>query len=238
MANASWLHGQRTAAWGFGRQHTDHLLRRYQELHKLDPVPPPALIARELVRDVLDVRLYFDPLPMDRYAEVRLVDGRPQITVNSEIASMPDVRDAIGVENVAILHEIMHIERDLSSLFQPPSFQFEGFDDPPGIVCLRAASDVARSGDVARREFWAEEAGRAGAVSIPHLREVDAFQELMALAGDQSSKRRTAWPLLYQSAEAIGVNSTALKKQLQFEGFVSVESGELIVQPTLGEIWR
>jgi hypothetical protein len=237
VANARWLESRRRTAWAEGREHVDHLLSRYAEKYRLDTPPPPALIAAELIRDILDVPLFFDPMPLDRFAEVRLVDGCPRITVNSEIRQMENVKDPDGVANVAMLHEIMHLDRHLPELIQPASMQFEGFDDPPAIVCLRAKPGNASS-EVAAREFWAEEAGRAGAISFPHLVKVPFFDELMSLAQGAPGQRRSAWPLLYRAAEAIGVNSTALKKQLELEGFVSIEAGELTVQPTLGAMQR
>ena len=76
--------------------------------------------------------------------------------------------------------------------------------------------------EAAAREFWAEEAGRAAAVSLPALSRSEAFVELGRLAADASGPVAGGWPLLYQAAEDIGVNITALVNQLRLEGLLGV----------------
>jgi len=238
VANAKWLQSRREAAWADGRERIDHLLYKYQQLYHLAVAPPPALVARELIRDILCVPLFFDPMPLDRYAEVQLVDGQPRVTVNSEIERMEGVKDSEGVANVAMLHEVMHIERDVSALVAPASMQLPGFEEPPAIICYRAPRDADRGGEIAEREFWAEEAGRAAAVSLPALRRTQPFNELIRTGRATTGAIKGAWPLLYESAAQIGVNISALVKQLTLESYISVVlrngmADEIHVQPTL-----
>ena len=222
MANARWLQSRREEAWADGRELRDHLLRQYQARYSPEVLPPPALIVRELLSDIIGVRLFFDPMPLDRFAEIRMVEGRPRVTVNADIAQMEGVKDAEGVANVAMWHEVMHVERDAPDLVAPASAVLDGFEQPPDIVCYRSPNPSLRA-DAAAREFWAEEAGRAAAVSFEALRRTEAFVELISLAGRNRGHVRSAWPLLYRAAEAIGVNGSALVKQLTFEGMIAVE---------------
>jgi hypothetical protein len=88
------------------------------------------------------------------------------------------------------------------------------------------------------REFWAEEAGRAAAVSHAALADSAAFRELLILAERLGGCVRQGWPLLYQAARDIGVNSTALVKQLRLEGLIVTPkdtSEGIIVQTSLPE---
>lgn len=235
VANARWLDQRRRTAWADGRERVDHLLAKYAQKYNLDVPPPPALVAAELIRDVLDVPLFFDPMPLDRYAEVRVVDGEPRVTVNSDIDQMENVKDGIGVANVAMLHEVIHIERDLSALVSPASMQLPGFEEPPAIVCLRAPAHAARN-EVAAREFWAEEAGRAAAVSPVALRRSAPFRELLLRATKPKGEFREAWPLLYDVASELGVNISALRKQLELEALIVVSGKDVLVQPGLLEL--
>ena len=91
------------------------------------------------------------------------------------------------------------------------------------------------------REFWAEEAGRAAAVSQQALSLSPAFRNFVVLAprvgpGLNGEK----WRLLNLAAADIGVNISALVKQLQLEGRISLEkeNGKTLIygQPTLLDV--
>ncbi len=91
------------------------------------------------------------------------------------------------------------------------------------------------------REFWAEEAGRAAAVSHDALERDKAFRALMALGSDYGPARNAErWRVLNQAAVDIGVNSSALSKQLILEGRIVIakEGGRslLYLQPSLLDI--
>jgi hypothetical protein len=237
VANASWLQSRREAAWAYGRELRDHLIGEYQRKYDLVAPPPPALIVPELISDVMGAELHYDPLPLDRYAEVRLDDGRFVVTVNSDIEKMPNVKDAVGVANVAMWHEVIHIDSHASVLEAPTTLTLPGFDAPPPIVCYRAPKSGATASEVAAREFWAEEAGRAAAVSISALRVTEPFKELMRLAQHDGGHVAAGFPLLYDAAAAIAVNISALTNQLQFEGLIAIEHRDgrpiVLVQPGL-----
>jgi hypothetical protein len=232
----SWLQDRREAAWAFGREQRDRLLQEYaQKYGQVDA--PPAKLVHTLVPEFLQAKLEFAPLPPDRFAETRLEGGRPVVLVNSDIAEIDGVRDAEGVENVALWHECIHLVRDIAALVRPATVPLPGFDEPYAIVCYRGAGRASGSSQQVEQEFWAEEAGRAAAVSIEALRQTDAFCRLLQDARRASGPVRHAWPLLYQSASAIGVNISALIKQLTYEGLIVVDGlggrSTVTVQPAL-----
>ena len=94
--------------------------------------------------------------------------------------------------------------------------------------------------DACRREFFAEEALRAAAASFPHLIRTAAFQRFAHLAEQRLASGPLGWSALYAAAEAIGVNISALVKQLEAEGVLHVERsrGQSILhpQPELGDL--
>jgi hypothetical protein len=117
----------------------------------------------------------------------------------------------------------------------------DGLAAPPPIVCYRvgvprATSETAQEKS---REIWAEEAGRAAAVSLPALRRTEPSLELLDRARRSQGAVRSAFPLLYRAAEAIGVNISALTKQLRYEGLIVIErsgtDNSVFVQPSLLE---
>jgi hypothetical protein len=203
--------------------------------------PPPAKVIDEILTEQLKAKLRFDPLPLDRFAETRLVNGEPVVTISSDTSAIPGVKDAVGVQNVAKWHEAIHITDHLDSLVAPAQAALEGFGIVPEIVCYRAGGALRSrvQDDVAAREFWAEEAGRAAAVSLDALRRTDAFRSLLRAASHSKDSVRDGWPRLYEAAEAIGVNISALVKQLQLEGFIAVVriggKDQIFVQPQLTE---
>ncbi len=83
-------------------------------------------------------------------------------------------------------------------------------------------------------------AGRAAAVSFPHLIRTGAFRHFIYLAEQRLASGPLGWRALYAAAEAIGVNISALVKQLEAEGVLHVERsrGQSILhpQPELGDL--
>ena len=233
---ASWVDRQRTEAWAQGRALSDRLLTEYCDRYDLKIPPPPASIIDELLTEHLNARLAFDPLPLDRFAETSMRDGVIWVTINSETAKIDGVKDAEGVQNVAKWHEAIHVV-DHRDVLRDASSQLalDGFAPGPPIVCYRSGGPKTKpaSQDERAREFWAEEAGRAAAVSISALKRIAPFQELMDLGRTSRGAVRAGWPLLYKSAEAISVNPTALKTQLSLEGYIVIEGGQVFVQPDM-----
>jgi hypothetical protein len=97
---------------------------------------------------------------------------------------------------------------------------FTGLEMPRQYVCYRGTG-VSLTGSQQSKEFEAEEAGRAAAISYRHLRESESFRELMALADRLGNAR--AWRCLYQAAEDLCVNVSALVTQLKLEGWIAVD---------------
>ena len=164
------------------------------------------------------------------------------VTVNSQTGQIPGVKDPAGVQNVAKFHEAVHVDRDLSALKTGPQFTLQGFETPPKIVCYRrpegrrAASNRLFDPNI-DRESWAEQAGRAAAVSYEVLFRSDAFRAFIRLRqSGTAAANGERWRLLYQAAEDIGVNSSALVKQLELDGQIVVqkEGGRQVIHPQPG----
>ena len=235
MNRAEFLEAQRREAWAAGRALRDDLLLRYCEKYGKDTPPPPAKIVDELLTEFLGASLFVVPLELNIFAETEWLPNETVVRVNSRTREMPGVKDPAGVEAVAKWHEGVHIVSDAPSVHGQQQLLLDL--EPPKVICRRG-EPYDRSSAQAQREFWAEEAGRAAAVSFSHLRRSTAFQELMS--GDESHSNGENWACLYRAAEDIGVNSTALSKQLQFERFITIEvvAGHRIlrVQPRLGDL--
>ena len=231
---ADWLRRERERAWADGRELRDSLLRQYEAEYGVAVSPAPALIVDELLTDFLHVKLTYDEMPLDRYAETRLTDGRPHISINDRIHEIQGVKDAQGVANVAKWHEATHAVRDLSALREGPQGMLPGIEVERKIVCYRTPSTLT-SAIEKNREWFAEEAGRAAAVSLAALKLTDAFQRLVTWRGEMP--RGTGWRLLYTAAETIAVNISALVTQLSAEGLITLvrEDGNerVYVQPAL-----
>jgi hypothetical protein len=106
------------------------------------------------------------------------------------------------------------------------------------IACYRSGRRLIPDNE-REREFWAEEAGRAAAVSMTALARSEAFRRFPDIGRHSLGPTGGAWPLLYEAAEDIGVNISALVKQLTLEGWIVVarEGGRerVYVQPALAE---
>ena len=239
MPPSSRMHGLRREAWRFGRSVRDDLLAAYARAYG-EASPPPATIGGELLTDFLGARLAYEALPLDVFAQTSWDDGRALVTVNSRIGEIEGVKDAEGVANVTVWHETVHVERDLAALRRGPQTAFPGMGPTGPVACYRDPRAGGLRGAALRREVFAEEAGRAAAVSWPHLRRTDGFRDFMDLANRGRASGTAGWPPLYRAAEAIGVNISALVKQLEAEGFVIVDrSGDrplLHPQPGLGTL--
>ena len=237
MTTNSGLHPLRRGAWAFGRSLRDSLLadyeRRYGEL-----TPPPAFIGGELLTDFLGARLSYDALPLNVFAETTWHNGQPLVTVNSRTREIEGVKDPEGVSNVGVWHEMVHVQRDLSTVRIGPQAAFDGMLPNLTIACYRDRQRTDRRGKEFQREYFAEEAGRAAAVSFPHLIRTEAFRQFISLAEQRLASSRLGWQALYAAAEAIGVNISALVNQLEAEGVLHIERSRgrsmLHPQPGLG----
>ena len=158
--------------------------------------------------------------------------------MNSLTRDIEGVKDPGGVQASGIWHEMIHVERDLHLLRVGPQAALPGMVMNQKIACYRAAAVVIPERR-SMHEYFAEEAGRAAAVSYPHLAQTESFRRLSDLARRRLASNSTGWRLIYESAAAIGVNGPALVKQLREEGFIAVERMDgrniLYAQPTLGD---
>jgi hypothetical protein len=222
-------------AWAFGRSLRVSLLTEYEQAYGVS-APAPARIGAELLTDFLGARLSYDALPLDVYAETTWRDGRPLVTVNSRTREIDGVKDPGGVSNVGVWHEAIHVQRDISVVKAGHQGVFDGFQPNLTIACHRDRQGPGRPGDEFRREYFAEEAGRAAAVSFPHLMQTSAFRDFVLLADRGLASGGRGWGELYAAAEEIGVNISALVRQLEAEGFMTVErlSGQSILHPQPG----
>jgi hypothetical protein len=235
-SRAEWLQRRRELVWEHGRQQRNRLLFEYSKAYGASTVPPPAKVIDELLTDFLGAELRYGPLPSSVFAQTEWISdtGKPRVTVNSMTADIEGVRDAEGVQNVAKWHETMHVVDDLHVVRLELQRTLPGFTAPK-IVCHRSP-EVGLAPEVRKREFLAEEAGRAAAVCHEALAQSEAFLELCHLAARSCGPIPQAWPLLYRSAADIGVNISALTRQLSLEGRISLQGPggrEVHVQPAL-----
>ena len=239
MTTNSGLRALQLDAWAFGRSLCESLLTEYEQEYG-EPAPAPAQIGPELLTDFLGARLSYDALPLDVYAETTWNDGQPLVTLNSRTREIDGVKDPIGVTNVGCWHEMIHVQRDISVVKFGDQGVLDGFLPNRTIACHRDRRGPGGPRDDFRREYFAEEAGRAAAVSFPHLMQTDAFREFMRLADRGFASGNRGWGPLYAAAEEIGVNISALVKQLEAEGFIAVERVHgrrvLYPQPRLGDM--
>lgn len=239
MTTSSGLQALQANAWAYGRSLRDSLLADYERDYGTS-APAPALIGSELLTDFLGAALSYDALPLNVFAETTWYEGQPLVTVNSRTREIRGVKDPEGVANVGIWHEIMHVQRDLAMLRVGPQAAFDGMIPNLHIACHRDQQVTAKRGDEFRREFFAEEAGRAAAISFRHLTQTEAFRNFICLADQRLASGSLGWRALYAAAEQIGVNISALVKQLEAEGFLHIERsrGQSVLhpQPGLGDL--
>lgn len=233
---AEFINQRRREAWDHGRRIREKLLAEYCTCYGLSTPPAPARVIGELLTDLLEARLAYDPLPSNEFARTEWKNGRPFVTINSLTSEIEGVKNIAGTQNVAAWHEAIHVVDHSDVLQRGPQGQLTGFDVPEVVVCHRAPSRDL-SPEQRAREFWAEEAGRAAAVSLPELERAPSFQELLRLGVRSRGRPVNGFPLLYDAADFIAVNIAALVKQLEFEGKISVvrESGRrlIVVQQAL-----
>jgi hypothetical protein len=218
-ASTNWE--RRRAAFAEGRAIRADLLQQFCQRYHLAEAPSPALVVDELLTDFLDVTLHYDPLPLERFAQTQVRNGRIIVTVNSQTYLIPGVKDVEEVQNVGKWHEVIHVKRHLDLLRTTDQPRLPGLDIAQEIVCTRATTGQATP-EAVSREFLAEEAGRAAAVSLEALSKSPFYQEFQRRARRNPTFIPEAWELLYQAAIDIGVNRTALITQLTYEGRITV----------------
>ena len=146
MTTNRGLQALQREAWAFGRSLRDSLLADFEGEYG-EPAPPPALIGGELLTDFLGARLSYDALPLNVFAETTWHDGQPLVTVNSRTREIEGVKDPEGVSNVGIWHEVVHVQRDISTVRLGPQTALEGMRPNLTIACHRDRQRSARRGE-------------------------------------------------------------------------------------------
>jgi len=178
----------------------------------------------DLLENVQGVRLREEVLPLDTYAQTEFVAGRVEVSINSRISDVPGVKDPGGVAYVAKWHESIHVEFDtnLDGARQAGDQEcLPGLvgEAPRTIACRRVEGGFD---DRLAMEFRAENAGLAAAIAIQDLERCEPYLEFKQVSADGGDISSPGWGLLYDIAEAIGVNISALVKYFSQHGVLSV----------------
>ncbi len=212
-AHHPWLVARRNEAYRLGVGLRERLLADFMAMDGLRERPLIKHVIEDLVQDVQGARLREDVLPLDRFAQSEVINGRAVVTINTRIAEMARVKDPAGVRIVAIGHEAVHVDQHLNP--SPSSSVAEQLVLPeldlevPQVIMCRSAGGAGRAGQPAQ-EFLAENAALAMTIALPDLQRCAAFAAFQRLAGDGGDLGGAGWQLLYQVAEFVGVNITAL----------------------------
>lgn len=259
------LETKRAACWTLGIQHREALVSQHMEVRGLRARPFLKDVLDDLIGECQGARLVEGPLPLDTYAQTESEDGRVLVTINSRIPEMDGVKDVAGVVFVTKCHESIHIPAVTPAADEAGQLQgaFPGFvaQVPRLIVCRRSGAighveagqpsvrelrfgqpppGVRRVDPVeAEREFMAENAGLAMAIAGPDLVRCPSFLEFRNRAMVGGDLGSAGWRLLYQTAESIGVNTSALVRYFGYRGLVQVvedsERRRLVAAPQLFE---
>ena len=228
-SNGRYISEKRREAWDYGNRHRDRLVDGYVIDHRLTERPFLKDIIDDLIEEQQHVRLLSGPLRLDTYGQTERIGGRIEITVNSRINEMIYVKDVDGVANATKWHESVHAERDLGvqeidgdgsqQVFTVPGFEKHSL----GLIVCRDVEKIGYGGEEREREFFAENAGIAAAISGADLlrcEEFLEFKELVILGGDITLP---GWDLIKAIAGRIGVNRTAITRYFCQRGIVQTE---------------
>jgi hypothetical protein len=241
-ANDRWLAARRNEAYELGVGLRERLMTDFMEMDGLRERPLMKHVIEDLVQDVQHARLLDGVLPLDRYAQSERVNGRIVVTVNKRIAEMPGVKDPDGVRIVAIGHEAIHVDQHFNPSTLSPGGQlaFPGLEpDAPQLIMCRSAGGAGRAGQPAQ-EFIAENAALAMTIALPDLQRCAAFAAFQRRAAEGGDLGRVGWQLLYQIAEFVGVNISALVTYFTNRGLCHVVADggrqRLMAAPRLFEV--
>jgi hypothetical protein len=215
-----FIESKRREAWVLGVEHRELLLAEYMTAFSLRERPLLKDIVDDVIEEIQGARLLEGVLHLDTYGQTELVNGSPEITINSRIAKIPGVKDATGIAYITKWHESFHVAHDLDiSPKEPGTSQLTlpGLEQSaPNIIVCRphAAGEPSNLG----KEFMAENAGIAAAISDSDLKRCDAFHEFHRLVAAGGDLGGSGFHLLYKSGEFIGVNPSALISYLEKKG--------------------
>ncbi len=214
----NWLFQNRIALWRLGVEHREALLAQYMVFYGLTERPPLKSIYRELLSEIQGARLIYAPLPMDRYAQTEVVNGRTEITINTLIGRMPGIKDHHGVEHVAGWHESFHVAVDVERRDLPPlTYLTRGLGGSTSSPLLCDANQNDQRGWTVR-ERAIETAALAAAIADADLRRTLSYLNFLQLASWGGDMGAPGWQFLESIAGRIGVNRTALRRYLEQHG--------------------
>jgi hypothetical protein len=215
---ASWLVRHRGALWAIGVEHREALMTKYMLFYSLTQRPMLKTVFREVIGEVQEVRILDGPLPMDRFAQTEIVDGYPEITINSLIGRMPRVKDPHGIGHVAAWHESIHIPVDVEWRYLPPNtYLISGLEGSTSSPLLCAATGVSPH-RWSLHEQAIETAALAAAVADADLRRCHNYLNFLELASWGGDMGPLGWQLLASISAVIGVNRTALRRYFEQHG--------------------
>jgi hypothetical protein len=220
-----FIEQRRAEAWALGIEHREYLVARYLAENGLRERPLLHEIIDDLIEEVQQARLREDVPLLDRFAQSEVVDGRVEVTINSRIGEMSNVKYVDGIIYVAKWHESIHVARDMD-VGESERRRLQPF--LPGLDAGYPRQIACRWADGRRRplpaiEFIAENAAVAVAIAGSDLARCPSFDEFRRLAVRGGDMRGRGWHLLYETAAFIGVNPTVLVRYLEQRGVVRVE---------------
>jgi hypothetical protein len=214
---------KREDCWAIGVRHRERLVAEFMSRTGLQVRPFLKNMIDDLIEDVQGARLREEVLPLDRFAQTELVDGRVVVSVNTRIADVPRAKDIAGIVYISKWHESIHVDRD----FVEDSGDGERKDARPVADVNRSRLIVCRSTGGRRGaqppwEFVAENAALAAAIAGPDLARSRAFFRFQRLAAQRGDLGSRAWAALYEICEDIGVNIAALVRYFDHLGICHV----------------
>jgi hypothetical protein len=208
----------REVSWRVGVEHRERLMAMLMDEYGLDRRPLLKNVYRQVISDYQEVRLLEEALPRNRFAETRVVDGRPVITINSMTTRMPKIAHPDRVKHVSAWHESAHVLLDVG---WRPAYWVEGLPiglggwTPSPILCVRDANGRPVS---SVREFIAEAVGIAAAVADADLKVGSAYLNFLEYTSWGGDPDGVGWHLLCQVSASIGVNVSVLARYFEQHG--------------------
>jgi hypothetical protein len=201
----------REDCWIIGIRHRERLVREYMASNKLTVRPFLKDVIDDLIEEVQGARLREEVLPLDRFAQTEMVDGRAIVSINTRVDHVPGVKDVAGIVYVSKWHESLHVDRDFND--DASDSQMDGAR--PASPAQKSRLIVCRSTGVRRGimppwEFVAENAALAAAIAGPDLARSRAFFKFQRLAAGRGDLASRGWGLVYEICKDIGVNSATL----------------------------
>jgi hypothetical protein len=213
-----WLVRNRPLLRRLGVEHRETLVVEYMTRHHLTRRPLLKNIWHELIEDIQDVPIVDEPLPMDRFAQTELVNGRPRITINTLIGRMPKVKNPERIRPVSGWHESIHIPVDVERRDIPPLTELTsglGADTSSPLLCQAITRDPQQW---SLREQAIEAAALAAAIADADLKVGSAYLNFLEYTSWGGDPDGVGWHLLCQVSASIGVNVTALARFFEQHG--------------------